>query len=326
MSGPFGADRPPPSLSGRIGITGAGGFVGGWLRRHLEAAGGEAIEIVPLLEREAGGDIRDREAVMDAVAAARPDAVVHLAAIALPAQARSAPDEAWQVNLIGTLNVAQAVLEHAPDALFVHAGSAEVYGDSFVGAAGPLDEDAALLPRTVYAATKAAADIMIGQMARDGLRAVRFRAFNHTGPGQAAEYVASAFARQIALIERGLRPPVMKVGNLEVERDFLDVRDIVAAYAAVLARRAAEGATGRALNLASGRPIAVGKLLETLLRLSDATVEVEVDLALLRPDDLPTISGDARRAAELLGWCPAIPLETTLADVLEYWRRRAVAS
>lgn len=325
MGIPQSAGCAAPRLSGRIGITGASGFVGGWLCSHLAAAGGSAVEVLPLLDRETGGDIRDREAVMDAVAAARPDAVVHLAAIAAPAQARRAPHEAWEVNLMGTLNVAHALLEHAPDALLVHAGSSEVYGDSFLGAAGPLDECAALLPRTVYGATKAAADIMIGQMARDGLRSVRFRAFNHTGPGQSPDYVAAAFARQIALIERGLRPPVIKVGNLDVERDFLDVRDIVAAYAAAVAQRT-ELEAGCALNLASCRPTPVRRLLEILLGLSDAVIEVVVDPARLRPNEPKSISGNARRAAELLGWHPKFRLETTLADVLQYWRRRATGS
>lgn len=323
MTAPSGAERPMPGLAGRIGVTGANGFVGGWLCRRIAAAGGDAVEVLPLLDRETGGDIRDRDAVMDAVAAARPDAVVHLAAIAAPAQARHAPHEAWQVNVMGTLNVAQALLEQAPDALLVHAGSAEVYGDSFMGAAGPLDEDAALRPRTVYGATKAAADIMVGQMARDGLRSVRFRAFNHTGPGQTPDYVASAFARQIALIERGLSPPVIKVGNLEVERDFLDVRDVVDAYVSAVARRG-ELEPGCALNLASGRAIAVRALLETLLGLSDAPVEVVVDPARLRRDEVPMVAGDARRAAQLLCWRPEIPLEKTLADVLEHWRQHAV--
>jgi GDP-4-dehydro-6-deoxy-D-mannose reductase len=310
---------PLPPLSGRVGVTGAGGFVGGWLVRHLRQVGGGALEVVPLLDR-ASADIRDAAAVAEAVRGVRPRAVVHLAAVAAPAEAHRAPREAWDVNLIGTLNLAQAILAHAPEALLVHVGSAEVYGDSFADATAPLAEEAALRPRSVYGATKAAADIMIAQMAREGLRAVRFRPFNHTGPGQSAEYVASAFARQIARIERGLQEPVLSVGNLEVERDFLDVRDVVAAYAAALARP--DAVAGQALNLATGQPVRVERLLGMLLELSGLEVEVRTDPARIRPDEVPTISGDAGRARALLGWRPSIPLDRTLADVLEHWKDR----
>jgi GDP-4-dehydro-6-deoxy-D-mannose reductase len=141
----------------------------------------------------------------------------------------------------------------------------------------------------------------------------------------AAYYVASAFARQIAWIERGLLPPVIEVGNLEVERDFLDVRDIVAAHVAAVAQHA-DLESGRALNLASGRPTLVRSLLDILLGLSDASVEVVVDPQRLRPDEPKVISGNPRRAAELLGWHPTFRLETTLADVLQYWRGRAAGS
>jgi GDP-4-dehydro-6-deoxy-D-mannose reductase len=311
---------PLPPLSGRVGVTGASGFVGGWLMRHLRQVGGDALEVVPLLDRESG-DIRDAVAVAEAVRDARPRAVVHLAAVAAPAEARRAPREAWEVNCIGTLNLAQAILAHAPDALLVHVGSAEVYGDSFVDATAPLAEEAPLRPRSVYGATKAAADIMIAQMAREGLRAVRFRPFNHTGPGQSADYVASAFARQIAQINRGLQEPILSVGNLEVERDLLDVRDVVAAYAAAVARPGA--VAGQALNLATGRPVRVERLLGILLDLSGLEVEVRTDPARIRPDEVPTISGDARRAESLLDWRPSIPLDRTLADVLEHWKNRA---
>ncbi len=310
-----------PALSGRIGITGVGGFVGGWLRRHLVESGGEAVEIIPLLDRDAGGDVRDAAAVNEAIRHVRPDAVVHLAAVAAPAQARRAPREAWEVNLIGTLNIAQAILDHAPEALFVQVCSAEAYGGSFIDAPGPLSEDAPLQPRTVYGATKAASDIMVGQMAQEGLRAVRFRPFNHTGPGQSPDYAISSFARQIARIEAGLQEPVISVGNLDAERDFLDVRDVVAAYGAAIARRR-EIATGTVLNLATGVPVRIGSILDMLVRASNVPVEVRVDPERLRPNDVPRASGAPDRAAALLDWHPRIPLDQTVRDVLDDWRRR----
>jgi GDP-4-dehydro-6-deoxy-D-mannose reductase len=316
--------EPAPPLSGRIAITGAAGFVGKWLRWHLDELAGNAVEVVPILHRGSEDDIRDRNSVAEAVRAARPDAVVHLAAIAAPAEARRSPHMAWEVNVMGTLNLAPAVLEHAPDALLVHVGSSEAYGDSFAAAASALDEDAPLLPRTVYGATKAAADLMIGQMTLEGLRAVRFRPFNHAGPGQSADYVVSAFAQQIALIEKGLRPPVIEVGNLDVEREILDVRDVVSAYVRAVARP--DAAAGGVFNVAAGRPARIGAVLETLLGLSGAEVEVRVDPGRFRPDEVPTVSGDARRAEELLGWRPRIPLRAMLADVLQYWREHPEAA
>jgi GDP-4-dehydro-6-deoxy-D-mannose reductase len=302
----------------RIAITGASGFVGRWLRRQLEQAG---AEVMPLLS-ESGGDIRDARAVAAAVQALRPTVVVHLAAVAPPAHAHGAPTEAWEVNLLGTLHLARAIMKHSPDAFLLFVGSAEAYGDSLARGVA-IAEDAPLAPRSVYGATKAAADVIIGQMASDGLACMRVRPFNHTGPGQTPAYVTSSFARQIALAEKGLQSPVISVGDLTAERDFLDVRDVVVAYAAAIERRRSIS-PGTPVNIATGRPVRVGELIGILQALAAVPVEVETDPARLRPTELPRVTGDPRRAHELLGWRPTIPLETTLSDVLDYWREHAV--
>jgi GDP-4-dehydro-6-deoxy-D-mannose reductase len=299
----------------RIAITGASGFVGGWLRGRLEKTG---AEVVPILE-EGRGDIRDARGIAAALRELRPTVVVHLAALAAPTHARNAPSEAWEVNLLGTLNLARAMLECTPEAFLLFVGSAEAYGDSLAPGT-PVTEDAPLAPRSVYGATKAAADVIIGQIAAEGLRCVRLRPFNHTGPGQSAAYVASAFARQVALAEKGLQPPVISVGDLEAERDFLDVRDVIEAYAAAIERRA-EIPPGTPVNIATGSPVRIGALLDVLRSLSVAALEVETDSKRLRPTELPKVTGDPSRARELLGWSPTIPLKTTLADVLDYWRQ-----
>ena len=228
---------------GRVLVTGAWGFVG----RHVLAALAERTREgdAPLVvaagrgsSNEADGaepagtarvalDVTDPAAVERVVRDLRPTGVIHLAAVAEPGRARADPRHAFAVNVMGTLSLAEALMRHAPDARLVHAGSSETYGASFNRApATGLTEEAALAPQNAYAATKASADLMLGALAHDGLAAVRFRPFNHTGPGQAEAYVVSAFARQLARIERGEQEPLVVVGNLDARRDFLDVRDV----------------------------------------------------------------------------------------------------
>jgi GDP-4-dehydro-6-deoxy-D-mannose reductase len=296
-------------------VTGAAGFVGRHLVAHLESIGDA---VVAWGQGEGAIDIRDAEAVAEGMRAARPDAVIHLAAIAAPAQARANPREAWDVNLIGTLNLAQATLAHAPSAAFVFVGSSECYGLAFNSSRQPLSEDAPLQPATPYGATKAAADIMIGQMARDGLRALRMRPFNHTGAGQEPTYVVSDFARQIAVLEKQ-GGGTLRVGNLHVLRDFLSVRDVVDAYARA-AHLPAERLRGEAVNISTGRPVSVGDVLDELVAAARTPVRVEIDEARVRPQEIAVASGDGSRAKALLGWEPQIPLSRTLAEVLDFWR------
>ena len=260
------------------------------------------------------------QAVRDGIAGARPDALVHLAAIAAPGQARDAPDLAWQVNLHGTLNIARAILDAAPGCTLLFASSADAYGASFL-AGTPLDEGAALAPQNTYAATKAAADLALGAMAREGLRVIRARPFNHTGPGQTDAFVVPAFARQVAAIAAGAQPPVLRVGALAPQRDFLDVRDVCAAYAAALAQRD-QLEPGVILNIASGIPRRIGDVLAALLALAGVQADIQTDAGRLRPGDVQLACGDSTRARALLGWAPAIPWQQTLAEILAEWRQR----
>ncbi len=301
----------------RILLTGAGGFVGGHLLPVLRAAFPAAELATPAL------DITEGAAVAAAVRALRPDACVHLAAIAAGGAARQNPRHAWEVNLHGTLALAEALRAEAPDCVLLFASSAEIYGTSF-RAGRPLAEDAPAAPANPYAATKAAADLALGAMAQEGLRVVRARHFNHTGPGQSAAFVVPAFARQVARIAAGRQAAVIRTGALDPRRDFLDVRDVCAAYAAILAG-ADRIAPGTILNLASGVPRRIGDILDDLLRLAGVSATIETASALLRPTDTPLACGDAAAAHALLGWMPAIPWPTTLAEVLADWTARVAA-
>lgn len=303
---------PVPSII----VTGAAGFVG----RHLLAALRQRLPEARLHTEPF--DVTDAGAVRATFAALRPTHCVHLAAIAAIGEARAAPERAWRVNVDGTLLLARTIAAVAPDCALLFVSSADAYGASFRVRAR-VDEDSPLAPLNTYGATKAAADLALGAMAAEtGLRAIRLRAFNHTGPGQRDDFVVPAFARQIAEAEAGRAPPVLRVGALDPERDFLDVRDVVRAYAEAVARSDAI-ASGTVLNVASGRARRVREVLDGLLALARVRMAVEPDPARMRPSDIPRAVGDPRRAEAVLGWSPAIAWDTTLADVLDDWRRRA---
>jgi nucleoside-diphosphate-sugar epimerase len=298
-------------------VTGARGFVG----RHLMATLAVTYPQAEVIEADA--DITDAAAVTELIARLRPDGCVHLAAIAAIGDARSDPGRAWAVNLHGTLNLAHAILAHAPECRLVHASTADLYGASFrTGTA--LDEAALLAPLNIYGATKAAADLALGVLAGEGLRVVRVRPFNHTGPGQQPNFAVPAFARQIMRIAAGQQEPVLHVGDLEPYRDFLDVRDVCAAYAACL-RPGLDLPAGAILNIASGTPRRIGDVLAELLDLSGVTATVETQAQLLRRSDIPMAAGHAGAARHWLGWEPNIAWRVTLADVIADWRIRVAA-
>lgn len=290
----------------RILITGAGGFVGRHLMTELSARFPTASLYADRF------DVTDAAAVSAAFVAFQPDACVHLAAIASVPEARRDPARTFAVNLGGTLNVAKAILDHAPECRLVYIGSSEAYGGSF-RAGVALDESAPLEPLNVYAASKAAADLTLGAMAAEsGLRVVRFRPFNHTGPGQSEAFVIPAFAAQIARIEAGEQEPVIRVGNLAPERDFLHVADVVRAYALAL-EWFDDLPNGVVFNLASGHPRRIGDILAEMITQASVPIRVEIDPKRLRPVEITCATGDAGKAQKLLKWNPLRQKATELS-------------
>ena len=303
-------------IPARILVTGAEGFVGPHLRVAL-AARFPGATIIGTGQRPGAGvmlDITDRAAVFTALAAWQPDVCVHLAGISAIGQAKAAPGRAWAVNLHGSLNIAEAILEGAPGCRMIFVSTAECYGSSFA-AGRPLDETAMLNPMNLYAVTKAATELALGSLTAQGLRLLRLRPFNHTGPGQSEAFVVPAFAQQIARIEAGLAAPVIKVGALTPERDFLDVRDVCAAYVACVEQVDAIP-NNQIINIASGRAVRIGLILETLLAAARCPIAVEEDPAKLRPVEITRAVGDAGYAQRVLGWQPRIALAETLQTVL----------
>ncbi len=297
----------------RILVTGASGFVGSRLLPRLAAQGAS------VLATDTDLDVRDAAAVRAAVKEARPEALIHLAALSSVAGSFEVAEAVAQVNFLGTHSVLAALEAAAPRARLLLVSSGQVYGSAPPGAA-PFDERAPLRPGSPYAWSKAAADLLGRTFAERGLDVVRVRPFNHTGPGQSEAFVAASFARQIAEIEAGRRPARLAVGNLDAVRDFLDVEDVVAAYLRLLDRAVPAGI----YNVASGRGRRVREILERLLKLARVRPEIEVDPLRFRPTDVSV--GDASRLRGVSGWQPAIDLDDTLARLLDDWRARINAA
>ncbi|MGW8192445.1 NAD-dependent epimerase/dehydratase family protein [Sphingomonas hankookensis] len=303
-------------------LTGGRGFVGRYLLPVLQARlAPEAI--VHRLDRHGAEqdavDLLDPVAVRALVARTRPELIVHLAAQSSVGQSAGQAADTWRVNVGGTVNLAEAVAAECPDATFAFSSSAEIYGSAFNG--GRVDETTPPLPQSVYARTKRAAEEVLADTLRPENRLIIFRPTNHSGAGQDGRFVLPAFAEQIAAIEAGGRPGVIRVGSLTAERDFLDVRDVVNAYVGVLAQPG--GDQRQTYNIASGHPVPIAHLLDHLLQLASVPITVEPDPARMRPSEVVRTEVASGRIRAQTGWVPHIALRDTVADVLEGCRRRA---
>ena len=311
----------------KVLVTGAGGFVGRWLLPALVADGHEVLgtrlpgEAPPTFLSETERrrvrwlplDLQETDSVRAAIDEV-PDAVIHLAAVASGAEARRDPGLAWEVNAAGTARLADALgvqrMAGAGDPVVLLVSTAEVYG--VVHPPRPRTERDPPAPISPYAASKLGAEIALLETARrTGLKVVVARAFPHTGPGQTDRYVVPAFARRLRAARR-LGASVVKTGNLDPVRDFLDVRDVVQAYLALLSR----GESGEAYNVASGEGIALRDVFLRLAEMIGVAATPEVDRELTRTADLPHLVGDATRLRQRTGWAPRYTFDQTLQDLV----------
>jgi GDP-4-dehydro-6-deoxy-D-mannose reductase len=261
-------------------------------------------------------ELLDREAVAAAVAATRPTAIFHLAGVAHVGDSWANAEETLASNVLGTLHLFDGMRAAGLRSRVLITGSATVYKSS----ATALTEDSPVAPNTPYGTSKLAQEMAaLRAWHDDGIPVVVTRSFNHIGPLQSPAFAAAAFARQLARIEAGLVPPVIKVGNLEARRDLSDVRDTVRAYQWLMNA----GRPGGIYNVCSGRAVSMQDLLDTLRGLIRVPVAVEQDPTRMRPADSPVVLGDFGRLAADTGWRPLHSLASTLSDLVAYWRSEA---
>jgi GDP-4-dehydro-6-deoxy-D-mannose reductase len=315
----------------RVLITGITGFVGShlaeWvLRQDAEVVGAvrwrSSTEHVDHLRERLTliqADLRDLSSARTLMERAEPDYIVHLAAQSFVAASWQTPSETLMTNAIGQMNLFEAIRQLGSSARFLVIGSSEEYGLVYPDEL-PIRETNPLRPLSPYAVSKVTQDLMGFQYWKSyGLDVVRARAFNHSGPRRGEAFATSNFAKQIAEIEAGIREPVVSVGDLKPTRDFSDVRDVVKGYWDLLER----GTAGEVYNLCSGVDWSIEKMLNFLIAQSAVPhVEVRVDPARLRPSDVLVLRGSREKIENAVGWRPQIPLERTLADLLDYWRQR----
>lgn len=317
-------------MNKKILITGISGFVGNYLARLLLSQ--KDVEVIGTYHSEKSKallsdidsnlklyqlDLMDYEKVVEVIKDCQPDEIYHLAALASAAQSFENPSLVITNNITSQLNLFEAVRKANLNPKIMIISSAEVYG--IVDPSDiPVDEQTPLKPASPYAISKIAQDYMgLQYYISYKLNVLRVRPFNHIGPGQSDQFATSAFAKKIAEIEKGKREPILTVGNLDAKRDFTDVKDMVRAYVMLMEK----GVAGEVYNIGFGKSYKMSDVLDILLSFSSVQIKVEVDPKLLRPSDNPQLLCDNTKFKTLTNWVPEIPIEKTLEEILNYWRK-----
>jgi len=311
-------------------ITGISGFAGSYLAEFLINKGYEVfgtfydkstfsnlngfIDNIKLFEN----DIKNYNDLKQIIKNVQPDEIYHLAAISFIPTTLKNPKITFDTNLYGTLNLYKAIIELKLNPKILFVGSADEYG--LVSEKNiTIKENCPLRPMNPYSISKVSADFLsYFYFENYHFNIVRVRPFNHIGPRQSPEFVCSSFAKQIAEIERGLKEPIIKVGNLEAKRDFTDVRDMVRAYWLAIQK----GKSGEVYNICSGNVVSIKILLNRLLNMSKKKIKIIEDSKRLRHSDVPLLVGDPIKIKEKTYWMPEISFGKTIQDILDYWRRR----
>jgi len=311
-------------------VTGANGFAGSHLVRLLLSEGWRVLGITndirlnPHLNAASDSftleesDICDRRRLVPLLREFAPGIVFHLAAVTLKDVSRDSVEELYRVNLLGTQNLLFSILEAKLEPFVIVTGSSASYGALSCSEDRALTEDSTPSPETIYGASKLAQEIFAALFGTStGLKVVRTRAFNHTGPGEGPQMACSSFAKQIAECEMG-KGAVIKVGNLDSHRDYCDVRDVVRAYFLVATRSRA----GEVFNVCSGKAVRMREIVELLVSMSAKKISVLEDSGRFKAAGVSYQRGDYSKIKQTLGWQPEIPLEKSLSDLLDYWRDR----
>ena len=305
-------------------IIGAAGFVGSYLIDHLLEEGRWSISATKMMNETICKNnidlydlnIMDSESVDGLLQRVRPDYIFHLAAQSSVALSWKNPGLTIDINIRGSVNVLDTIrkLDYKPRILLI--GSGEEYGHIKQDEL-PIKEDNKVRPGNIYAATKAAQN-MLGKIYADayGLDIICVRAFNHIGPNQLPVFVVSDFCKQIVEIEKGLKEPIVRVGNLSAKRDFTDVRDVVKAYSLLIEK----GFGGETYNVGSGHAVSIEEILNIIISMCKTNIVVVTDEEKLRPVDVPIIEADISKIKKDTGWEPKTKLQKTIADTLNYWR------
>jgi GDP-4-dehydro-6-deoxy-D-mannose reductase len=296
----------------RLLVTGGGGFVGGALARVLST---QEVNRWQRVDLPASVDLRDRDTLTAQIGAARPDAVLHLAAQSAVPDSLRDPETTLQVNLIGTLHLLQALDAAGFRGRLLYIGTGDVYG-RVPEAELPVTEARMPQPRNPYAVSKLAAEALCWQWhASRGLDVVLARPFNHIGPGQSERFAVSDFARQLALIRAGGAPPLLEVGDIDVTRDFTDVHDVVRAYLALLEH----GVGGEVYNVCSGVERTLRSLLDALVEMAGIDVRITEDTRRLRANEQRRMCGSPARIRAATGWVAVTPIAASLEAALQFW-------